>query len=163
MRGEGSAYPHLREADYPTALTDGQRRAVGVIAALEVHGIGGPGGYSGDATRRMSWAARLGKGRRQAQDGAAWTAAIQAHAVEPQPEDVLAALEDIRHVDLEWPMSYALSAAYSWRHVAKRSSAWAAVARAVYARATADDAPYTEGGAVALGRRYGVDRAVGEP
>lgn len=146
---------------YPTTLTDAQHRAVGVIAALEGHGIGGPGGYSGDSTARMSWAVELGKGRRQATDGAAWSAAIAMLATEPQPEDVIATLPDIRHVDLEWPMSYALSQAYAWRHTAERSSAWASVARAVYARATASDAPYTKGGAVGLGRLYGVDRPAG--
>jgi hypothetical protein len=160
VRREDSAYPDLRSADLPVPLTDEQRRALGVIAALEVHGIGGPGGYTGDATARMSWAIGLGKGRRQASDGAAWSSAIGALAdAAPSPEAVTAALPYIRHADLEWPMAYALGQVQATMAIdAQWARAWCDVARAVYARATAEDAPHTDGGAVALGRRYGVDR-----
>jgi len=145
---------------YPTALTDEQRCAVATIAALERHGVGGPGGYSGDSTARMSWATGLGKGRRQASDGEAWTAAISAIAPEHvTPEDVLASLPYVRYVDLEWPMALALHEAYGWRDDRDRAAAWCAVARAVYALATASDAPYTDKGAVALGLRYGAHQA----
>lgn len=52
-------------------------RIAATLIALDRNGTGGPhnagGGFA--ATARMSWARGLGKGRRQASDGAAWMAA----------------------------------------------------------------------------------------
>lgn len=48
-----------------------------VLCRWEVAGSGGHLGALGGATTRAPWARCLGKGRRQASDGAAWTAAIE--------------------------------------------------------------------------------------
>lgn len=50
------------------------RRAY-MLIVIDHGGIGGPGGYTGGATDRMSWAQPLGKGRWHASDGAAYMAA----------------------------------------------------------------------------------------
>src|SRR5690606_29811356 len=52
-------------------------RLAATLIALDVNGTGGRYNAGGDfaATARMSWARALGKGRRQASDGAAWMAA----------------------------------------------------------------------------------------
>jgi hypothetical protein len=52
------------------------------LCELERHGIGGRHGVEGGATVRMPWARNLGKGRRQARDGGAWTSAINAAGAE---------------------------------------------------------------------------------
>lgn len=44
-------------------------------------GVGGPGGYAGGSTARPPWAQALGKGRRQADDGPAWDAALERAAL----------------------------------------------------------------------------------
>lgn len=65
------------------------------ICQCELGGIGGPRGIGiGDAaTVRMSWARKLGAGRRQARDGAAWTAAIEAvRSTVPVEGEALASL-----------------------------------------------------------------------
>ncbi len=46
------------------------------LCALDRFGVGGPMGVSGDGTLRVPAFRSLGKGRKQASDGAAWTAAI---------------------------------------------------------------------------------------
>jgi len=46
------------------------------IALLDEIGVGGRGNVEGRSTRRYPGLERLGKGRKQATDGAAWTAAI---------------------------------------------------------------------------------------
>lgn len=128
------------------------------LAAMELHGIGGPGGFDGGATATMSWRAALGKGRRQATDGQAWDAAIGcmiASGPDVPAEWALLALPFVRPHDLEWPMAYALTQAYQLRDDAAASSVWCAVARAVMARAQEPGAPL-DGPAVRLGQRYGV-------
>jgi hypothetical protein len=57
-----------------------ERRIVAALIMLDLHGIGGHGGYSGGASSRMTWARRagLGKARWQASDGGAWRGAAEA-------------------------------------------------------------------------------------
>lgn len=134
-------------------------RMVGTLLTLEAGGTGGRGGFGlgddGDrGTSRMSWAGRLGKGRRHASDGGAWTAAItQAGSTmteRPDPHDVSAILPAIRPVDLAWPLAYALRRAYELRFAPALSGAWAELARAVAARCESDD------DAGRLATRYGL-------
>ena len=47
-----------------------------VLCRLDAHGIGGRDGVGGQATDRLPAFQALGKGRKQATDGGAWTAAI---------------------------------------------------------------------------------------
>lgn len=140
----------VRDA-FPTA-TDEQ---VGAILAMEAGGAGGGGGYVRDgieSTARMSWAARLGKGRRHAGDGAAWTAAIKAGATDPLSSTaLLSAAELLCGSDLEWALAYALREAYAWRlSPPERAAEWAAAARSVAARCE----PETDAGRLAA--RYGL-------
>jgi hypothetical protein len=67
-------------------------RAWGMMA-LDLHGVGGPLGVSGDSTERMSPFCDLGKGRRKASDGPAWMAALvgamdYVHSLLPGPSMV---------------------------------------------------------------------------
>lgn len=93
----------------------GVRRAR-VLAALEEHGVGGPRGYVGGATERMPWARALGKGRKQAVDGEAWSAALRSafgpdHAP-PTPAEVVAEVEGDRSID-RWGLAYACYQAFN--------------------------------------------------
>lgn len=157
--------PCARGVSQPYAGDDGMR-ILAALAAMELHGVGGPGALDGGATATMSWRAGapahgrrgLGKGRRQASDGHAWDAAIRDAApgcVDATAADVLLALPFVRPHDLEWPMALALSRAYETRDDAETSRAWCDVARAVMARAQEPGAPL-DGPAVRLGQRYGV-------
>lgn len=127
-------------AHYPTA-TD---RQLGAIMALEASdGIGGPGGYAGGSTARMAWASVLGKGRRQASDGSAWTAAIAeaGYALLPAGpgiEDVTSAAELIAGSDLYWPLSYAFRKAYGSHDDQEHATLWAGLARTIAARCEPD-------------------------
>lgn len=49
-----------------------------VLGLLDAVGVGGTLGATGDGTRRIPPLARLGKGRKQASDGGAWSSAIRA-------------------------------------------------------------------------------------
>lgn len=70
----------VREA-LPTAhLGGGEADALVFLTTLDAVGVGGPQGVGGDATARVPAFAGLGKGRKQASDGPAWTAAIEAAA-----------------------------------------------------------------------------------
>lgn len=51
--------------------------AIGLIV-LDAFGVGGHGGVSGTSSRRLPVFSQLGKGRKRACDGAAWTAALTA-------------------------------------------------------------------------------------
>jgi hypothetical protein len=66
--------------DAATDYVAAEPARLAAVLALEIHGVGGPMGLGGPdgATGRMSWARRLGKGRRFASDGGAWSAAIAA-------------------------------------------------------------------------------------
>lgn len=71
-----------------------------LLIALDLAGIGGRDACDGAGTDRMGWAQRLGSGRKQAGDGAAWTSAqkyalgrlVQMHGyalvIAPMPEMV---------------------------------------------------------------------------
>lgn len=61
--------------------------ATAFAATVERHGVGGPFGISGAATDRLPAFSHLGKGRKQATDGAAWDAAIDETAA-TMPGDV---------------------------------------------------------------------------
>jgi hypothetical protein len=52
--------------------------AVASACILDAVGVGGPLGLGGDSTARHPAFAALGKGRKQASDGGAWSAAIEA-------------------------------------------------------------------------------------
>jgi hypothetical protein len=135
------------------AYPDATPRQLGAICALEAGGVGGPGGYSGDSTSRMSWAASLGKGRKQATDGQAWTAAITAAGHNllpggPSTADVAAAAEVLAGSDLEWPLAWALRRALGTRDDIEASTAAAELARAIAARCEPDS------GAGRLAERY---------
>jgi len=91
-------------------------RRAGVLCYIEAHGIGGPLGagseLGGEATDRMSWARVLGKGRRHASDGGAWTDAIRRAGerlslTTPSPEGVVAlAVTCLTGRDLAWAQTY---------------------------------------------------------
>lgn len=130
-------------------------RIIAAIAAMELHGVGGPGGIDGGATVVMSWRSALGKGRRQASDGQAWDAAITALSASIGVTDVMLALPFVRPHDLQWPMALALSRAYESRAWPELATAWCDVARAVMARAQEPGSPL-DGPAVRLGQRYGL-------
>lgn len=61
-------------------ISDSDAREAAARCEWARGGVGGPGGYSGDATARPPWAQSLGKGRRQADDGPAWDAALESAA-----------------------------------------------------------------------------------
>lgn len=125
-------------------------RHAATLLRLEAGGVGGPGGYAGHATRRMSpfW----GIATRNSGAGPAWTAAIQAAAnacaeeagdvhvgdmASPQHvRDILIALDG---ADLEWPLAYALRAAHIRRYDVARSTEWAELARDVAVLCEPDD------------------------
>lgn len=58
-----------------------------LLAILDAAGWGGPGGVGGDASGRLGCFSRLGKGRKQATDGPAWSAAIADVAHAPASPD----------------------------------------------------------------------------
>jgi hypothetical protein len=99
------------------ALADycgGDGRAMHVVSALELQGIGGVDGIEGRATARMSWAKGLGKGRKQACDGDAWTAAIAEAATQCSlysdltPATVRQVAESaVIAADMPWVVAYA--------------------------------------------------------
>lgn len=91
----------------------------------------------------MSWAAGLGKGRRHATDGAAWTAAISAAACgfEPQPMDIATILPAIHGEDLTWPLSYAIRLAYESREHPETARQWGDLARTVALRCRPGELP----------------------
>ena len=64
--------------DAALAATDGCRTAAAWVLLSDMYGVGGKGGVSGDGTSRHPALERLGKGRKQATDGEAWSAAIEA-------------------------------------------------------------------------------------
>jgi len=137
---------------YPAA-TD---RQLGALMALEASdGIGGPGGYAGGGTARMGWARGLGKGRRQASDGAAWTAAIAAAGYALLPggpgiDDVITAAELITGGDLYWPLSYVFRMAWGSHDDRELATLWAGLARTIAARCEPDS------GAGRLAQRWGL-------
>ena len=143
------------------ALPECADSLVAALCLVEAGGTGGPGGYAGDATRRMSWATGLGKGRRQATDGGAWTAAIVAagnrlcsdtgHISGSTCDDVAVLSVHLTGPDLEWPLAYCLRLAAEWGpSSAERATPWAKVAVEIAARCEPDDA------AGRLARRYGL-------
>ena len=69
---------HLYRRETDCHLAPAHALVASVLCAIEVSGTGGPGDMGGDsrATVRADWAQSLGKGRSQASDGPAWTAAI---------------------------------------------------------------------------------------
>lgn len=150
--GRVAAATTAARAYYPTA-TD---RQLGAIMALEASdGVGGPGGYAGGSTDRMAFARGLGKGRRQATDGSAWTAAITTASYELLPggpglEDVTSAAELIAGSDLYWPLSYAFRKAYGSHDDREHATLWAELARTIAARCEPDS------GAGRLAQRWGL-------
>jgi hypothetical protein len=72
---------------------------VDFLRRLEGDGLGGPGnmGGTGRATIRAEWAQALGKGRHQATDGRAWTAAIAggSEATTQQEKDIALAFASV--------------------------------------------------------------------
>lgn len=88
-----------------------KQRLAEVLILLDLGGVGGRGGYSGGATRRMPWARGLGTSRWQAGDGSAWYAAAQ-DAVGEAPAISLDDAADLFCLDLledshEWTTAYA--------------------------------------------------------
>jgi hypothetical protein len=82
-RATAPARHERRVAEVFTALggapTAGPTRARFMMQLIcELHGVGGTADLEGTATLRMPWARELGKGRKHATDGGAWTAAILA-------------------------------------------------------------------------------------
>ena len=70
-----------REAAQAWAAENGwegwqRNQAAALLLLLDMAGTGGPGGIGGDATIRLEPLRRLGKGRKRATDGEAWSAAI---------------------------------------------------------------------------------------
>jgi hypothetical protein len=92
------------------SLTREQLEAqIRTVAALELGGIGGDGGYAGEATARMTWAQGLGAGRHHARDGAAWDAAIRQVASERvTPADLRPVIGGIPVGDWTWFVAYAM-------------------------------------------------------
>jgi hypothetical protein len=97
-----------------------QPNALGFALTLltaEICGVGGKDDVGGQATARMAWAQSLGKGRKQASDGGAWTSAIESCAEEMflrtgakiTPEGIKTehGLADWRLVPDRWMMSVA--------------------------------------------------------
>lgn len=87
----------------------------------------------------------LGKGRRGATDGAAWTSAVThaaaslgCEAPTPTPDDIRAILPAITGDDLEWPLAYALRQARASRRDVAFAAGWAQLAREVAARCEPD-------------------------
>lgn len=140
-------------------LTEVADRMVGTLLALEVGGVGGRLGYRSDteetlagetssseaSTARMGWARGLGKGRRGATDGEAWTSAIThagaslgCEAPTPTPDDIRCILPAITGDDFEWPLAYALRQARAWCHDVACAAGWAQLAREVAARCEPD-------------------------
>jgi hypothetical protein len=65
-------------AIYAGAFTDAERAALAsAICRLDYVGVGGTDGCTGEATTRLEPFRTLGSGRKNARDGAAWTAAIR--------------------------------------------------------------------------------------
>lgn len=112
----GVCAPDDREVE----LDDEQIRQAKLIAQIELHGIGGDLGLGRGllGTARMSWARKLGKGRRHASDGDAWDAAI-AYAFKgdgPElgqvtPALVVSTCDSLPAEDLLWPQTYAMDQA----------------------------------------------------
>lgn len=108
--------PLSDRAEYAT-WTDLQavRRRTAALILLDLHGIGGRGGFTGDGTARMSWAGALGKGRWHASDGGAWRAAAEAAIValgfSPEsglpPQDFSDLLDHVSTPDTHWIVAYA--------------------------------------------------------
>lgn len=72
------------DLDWHCSVQRRDRARAWALLALEAVGLGGRAGLEGLATDRPDWCAGLGKGRRNASDGAAWTAALAdaRHALE---------------------------------------------------------------------------------
>lgn len=91
------------------------RRRVAAMIRLDLHGIGGHGGYSGGATARMPYAvqAGLGKARWQASDGGAWRGAAESAAevlfggADATPDTLRSLLTDLAWEDTPWVVAYA--------------------------------------------------------
>jgi hypothetical protein len=155
-------------AAYPAASPD---QLTAILALEGEHGgSGGRRGYNADtqagiaSTARMRWARGLGKGRRQASDGGAWTAAVEGAGMalgvsrpaspwnREAPAWMASAASLITGDDLEWPLAYALRAVES--SVAQSAFAvaadWANVARDIATRCEPD------GDAGQLAIRYGM-------
>lgn len=108
--------PLLGREEY-AAWTDlrSVRRRTAALILLDLHGIGGRGGFTGDSTARMSWAGALGKGRWHASDGGAWRAAADAAVValgfSPEsglpPQDFTDLLDHVSIPDAHWIVAYA--------------------------------------------------------
>jgi hypothetical protein len=113
------------------------RRRLRALLAIELGGTGGPMGFGvdgGNRTARMSWAARLGKGRRHASDGPAWDDAVRRVATslgegEVTPADVGEIAGRCGPDDLEWPLAYALRRAHACRLDVDQAALWATCAR----------------------------------
>src|SRR5262245_7567571 len=138
------------------ALPNATVRSVGTLFRLELGGIGGPGGFGGGSTERMTWATTLGSGRRLARDGRAWTAAISDAADHLDPsrslgdlsvEDVAAVWRLLPERDKAWALAVALRGIAGNPTVAQP---WADLARAIGQDAEAG----TLAGNLAL--RYGI-------
>lgn len=121
-------------------LTDAHERALPALLAIELGGIGGRMGFGpngGDATQRMGWARGLGRGRRHATDGTAWTDAIQhefsvAGGVGAVTSAMVVQVAELCSVDdIEWPLAYALRRAYAVRTLPEESAPWASCARQI--------------------------------
>lgn len=138
-----------------SAVTDPM---VAALLSMEAGGVGGRDGISGDATRRMSWASFLGKGRRNATDGAAWNAAIADAALETSArapfsaDDVRAILPALPVDDLEWALALTIRSARRNRFDLDQSTSWAALMREI-AKAAPEGSPADK-----LADRFGIPR-----
>jgi len=111
-------------------------RQVVTLLDMELHGIGGHRklGGPGGSTCRMSWATRLGKGRKQATDGPAWDEALKAtrEVFGGTPcnadEAVLFVAGTVMPEDCEWALCWALKHATE-ATVPTEAHAWMEVAR----------------------------------
>lgn len=90
MEGAAKVLASARRADFDPATINGGDQAeesavahvAALLLALDILGVGGHADAEGASTERLRPFSGLGKGRKQASDGAAWSAAIQEAAGE---------------------------------------------------------------------------------
>jgi hypothetical protein len=92
LREESAQFVEANDGDsrWGEPFVHGQLRALAaLLCLLDTAGIGGHDGVEGAATQRLACFSALGKGRKQARDGGAWSAAIAQAAEELLPGAML--------------------------------------------------------------------------
>lgn len=105
----GDAYAQEWADSEPT------RMRVAALIRLDLHGVGGRGGYEGGSTVRMKYAVQacLGKARWNASDGGAWRGAAECAAevlaggADVTPDMLWRLLTDLAWDDTPWVVAYA--------------------------------------------------------